>query len=126
MEFKGKLPHKMIKTGMNWKQHFDDNLDFKFIDSDKATRKKVVKIVTDCGAKKSIIDQVLQRVGPEKQKSDVKEDQQYVRKAKQFADLVSAMTTLDPEKRATADDLLKQSFVVEAWDGAPQKKAPQG
>merc|ERR1712187_997751 len=50
MEVKGKIPHKMIKSGTCttmgrgleplWKQHFDDNLDFKYYDTDKVTRKK--------------------------------------------------------------------------------------
>eukprot|EP00929_Paragymnodinium_shiwhaense_P050657 TRINITY_DN25508_c0_g1_i1.p1 TRINITY_DN25508_c0_g1~~TRINITY_DN25508_c0_g1_i1.p1 ORF type:complete len:631 (+),score=200.52 TRINITY_DN25508_c0_g1_i1:72-1964(+) len=124
MEVKGKLPHKMIKTGMCWKQHFDDNLDFKYIDSDKVTRKKILKTITDCSAKKNIAEMVLQRVGPEKQKSENKDDQLYVKKAKQFADLIEKMTTLDPERRATPEDLLKHAFINEPWP-APAA-APNG
>merc|ERR1712125_192242 len=115
----------MIKTGMCWKQHFDDNLDFKYIDDNKMTRKKVVRTVTDCSAKKSIQEMVMTRVGLDKAKSDNKDDQLYVKKAKQFADLINQMTTLDPERRGTPEDLLKHPCVTEAWPAATPA-APNG
>lgn len=34
MDLKGKIPKNVIKKGAVWKNHFDDNLDFKFIDKD--------------------------------------------------------------------------------------------
>eukprot|EP00416_Gambierdiscus_australes_P037538 CAMPEP_0171106756 /NCGR_PEP_ID=MMETSP0766_2-20121228/65450_1 /TAXON_ID=439317 /ORGANISM="Gambierdiscus australes, Strain CAWD 149" /LENGTH=628 /DNA_ID=CAMNT_0011567929 /DNA_START=136 /DNA_END=2022 /DNA_ORIENTATION=+ len=120
MELKGKFPHKMIKSGMNWRQHFDDNLDFKFVDKHPVTRKKITRTITDCSAKRSMLDLIMQRVGQEKQKSDNKEDQMYVKKAKQFADLLTQMTALDPDKRATPEDLLQHPFVNE---GMPASKA---
>merc|ERR1712238_501334 len=106
MELKGKIPHKMIKSGSSWKQHFDENLDFKYLDSDKVTRKKKLRIITDCSAKRSMLDVMLARVGVEKQKSQDPEDMMYVKKAKQFADLLGQMTSFDPEKRASPQDLL--------------------
>jgi len=127
MEWKGKPPHKMIKSGTTWKQHFDENLDFKYLDYDAVTRKKKTRIVSDCSAKKSILDAVMQRVGTEKQKSEDREDQVYVKKAKQFADLINQMTMLDPEKRPSPTDLLKHPFVAEAWPaakGTPASKGP--
>jgi len=124
MEVKGKLPHKIIKTGMCWKQHFDENLDFKFFDQDKVTRKKVTRIITDCAAKpgKGVLDQVLVRVGPEKQKSEIKDDQIYTKKAKQFGDIMNLMTTLDPDRRATPVDMLQHPFVTEVWPAAASTK----
>jgi serine/threonine-protein kinase PRP4 len=121
MEWKGKLPHKMIKSGTTWKQHFDENLDFKFIDYDAVTRKRKTRILTDLSAKKSIFDSILSRVGTEKQKSTDHEDQIYVKKAKHFADLINQMTMLDPEKRPSPGELLKHPFVAEAWP-APKGK----
>merc|ERR1719453_712638 len=56
MEWKGKIPHKMIKSGTTWKQHFNEELDFKYLDSDPVTRKRKTRIITDCSAKKSILD----------------------------------------------------------------------
>merc|ERR1719316_2511910 len=104
----------MIKSGMFWKQHFDDNLDFKFFDTDKATRKKVTRVITDLTAKKGLEEMVMQRVGPEKRKSQDPEDQLYVKKAKQFADLIGQMIALDPERRITAQDALSHPFITEA------------
>jgi len=118
MEVKGKFPHKMIKNGSTWKQHFDENLDFKFLDTDKVTRKKVLRTITDLSQKRSIQDSVLARVGPEKQRSDEREDQLYVKKARQFADLMNQMTALDPEKRVSAQDGLNHPFIVEAGVGS--------
>mmetsp|Transcript_124193 Transcript_124193/g.215282 ORF Transcript_124193/g.215282 Transcript_124193/m.215282 type:complete len:589 (+) Transcript_124193:137-1903(+) len=117
MDFKGKLPVRLIKSGspVIWKQHFDENLDFKYVDFDKLTRKTKVRTITDCSAKKSIVDMIMQRVGPEKQRSEVRDDQLYVKKAKQFADLLGQMTMLDPEKRASPQDLLQHTFLTENW-----------
>lgn len=123
MEYKGKIPHKIIKSGEFWKKHFDDNLDFKYFDTNKATRKKITRVVTDCNQKKQIIDQMLTRVGPEKQKSADYGDQLYVKKAKQFADLVEKMTALDPERRITPHDALQHPFVVEAFQPPGAKDA---
>jgi len=120
MEIKGKLPGKLIKSGMNWKQHFDDRLDFKFVNYDKVTRKRRTQIISDCSAKRSLSDIVLQRVG-DKQKSEDREDQAYVRKAKEFADLMSQMTSYDPEKRATTEDLLQHPFVASGFGGPGSK-----
>jgi len=69
MDYKGKLPKGLVKNGLTWKQHFDENMDFKYLDTDKVTRKKVMRTITDCSAKKSILDTVLARIGSEKQKS---------------------------------------------------------
>merc|ERR1711879_183055 len=107
-----------IKSGMTWKQHFDQNLDFQFVDSDKVTRKKKIRVITDCSAKRSVQEIVLQRVGPEKQKSSDPEDQLYVKKAKQFADLINQMTALDPDKRVAPQDALQHPFVAEAGPGS--------
>lgn len=121
MEIKGKLPHKMIRSGQPsiWKQHFDENLDFKYQDVNKATRKNVTRIITDLSQKTHIVDLIMQRVGSEKQKSAAPEDIAYVKKAKQFADLISQMTTLDPDKRVTALEALQHPFVN---DGRPNSR----
>jgi len=126
MEIKGKLPHKMIKSGQLWKQHFDDNLDFKYQDTNKATRKKVMRTITDLSQKRSILDMVMQRIGPEKQRSAESEDQLYVKKAKQFADLVGQMTHLDPEKRVCPMDALQHPFLTEAGPGSKPKDNTKG
>jgi len=123
MEVKGKLPHKLIKSGSTWKNHFDENLDFKYVDKNAATRKTTTRVLTDLSQKRQMVDQILQRVGIEKQKSSGIEDQIYVKKAKQFADLMEKMTTMDPERRITPHDALQHPFVAEAWMTPKEAKA---
>lgn len=121
MDLRGKLPHKMIKSGMLWKQHFDENLDFQHQDTDKATRKKKTRTITDCSAKKSMQEHITQRVGPEKAKSTEPDDVLYIKKTKQFADLLNQMCTLDPDKRPLPNELLNHPFIAEAGPGSKTK-----
>jgi len=118
MEVKGKFPHKVIKSGQLWKQHFDDNFDFKYQDTNKATRKKVTRVITDLSQKRQLVDMVLSRVGAEKQRSSDSEDQMYVKKAKQFADFLEKMTVLDPERRAAPQDALQHPLLTEPGLGS--------
>merc|ERR1712057_69100 len=43
MDFKGKIPGKVIKKGtpLVWKNHFTDNLDFKFLEPSTLTSEKI-------------------------------------------------------------------------------------
>merc|ERR1719356_75899 len=81
-----------------------------------------MRVITDLSAKrdKSIVETIMQRVGPEKQRSTDPEDQFYVKKAKQFADLLQQMTNLDPDKRVSASDGLNHPFLAEAGPGSKQ------
>jgi len=110
MDLKGKIPGKVIKKGMVWKNHFTDNLDFLFVDVDKNTKEEVTRTLTDLSAKRSIKDLLMERVGPEKPKSTAAEDQQYVARAVQFADLLELMLFLDPDKRIIPGDALQHQF----------------
>jgi len=126
MEVKGKLPNKLIKSGTVWKNHFDDNMDFKFFDVNKATRKKITRTITDLSAKRSVVEMVLNRVGPDKQKSTEADDQLYMKKAKQFADIIDKMTAMDPDRRTSANDGLSHAFLAEAGPGSkPAEKAAE-
>merc|ERR1719460_1799889 len=125
MEVKGKFSNKMIKRGESsiTKHHFNANMDFKFVDVDKGTRKKVVRVITDGfqSNRRTFDDMIMARVGMEKRKSQEPDDVLYCKKAKQFADLLDKLTTLDPEKRTSADDGLAHSFITEAGPGRPKQ-----
>merc|ERR1740138_539209 len=75
MELKGKIPGKVIKKGAVWKNHFTDELDFKWQDVDANSGQEVLRTVTDLNAKKTLKDLLLERVDPEKRKSTTGEDQ---------------------------------------------------
>lgn len=118
MEFKGKIPSKVIKKGIPlvWKNHFTDILDFKFQEESKTAenadgeKEIVTRTITDLAAKRSIKELLMDRVGPEKQQSEKHEDKDYVRRAGQFAELLELMLALDPEKRINPSDALHHAF----------------
>lgn len=128
MDYKGKIPAKVIKKGSNqwlstWKNHFTDELDFKqqeavgraLIENPndpdaEPPPEMTVKIITDLSAKKSLKDVCMNRVGPERVQSAQFADKEYVTRATQFADLLENMFGLDPEKRISPSDALAHAF----------------
>jgi len=122
MELKGKIPARVIKKGMLWKTHFDDNLDFKYQDVDKYTKQETVRTITDLTAKKDMFEMLMERVGPEKKASQDREDLKTVTRVKQFADLLNQMLTIDPEKRITANDALSHPFLEDRLGGGGASK----
>jgi len=121
MELRGKVPGKVIKKGFVWKTHFTDELDFKHQTEDPGSGQPVVKTVTDFTSKGSLKDMILDRVGKEKQQSDQKEDQLYVKRAVQFADLLEQLLALDPDKRVLPEDALRQHPFLQDKIGAAPK-----
>lgn len=111
MEVKGKIPKNVIKKGMLWKTHFDENLDFKYEDVDKYTKKEMTRTITDLRVTRDLFDLLVERVGREKLTSEAKEDTQTIKRIKQFADLLHQMLAIDPEKRITANDALSHPFL---------------
>mmetsp|Transcript_118165 Transcript_118165/g.329532 ORF Transcript_118165/g.329532 Transcript_118165/m.329532 type:complete len:609 (-) Transcript_118165:767-2593(-) len=107
MDLKGKVPGKVIKKGAVWQQHFDENLEFKYEDTDKMTGEKVMRILTDLNAKRDLKDHILEHVGSAKRQSQEPEDQRYTKKSLHFADLLDKMLALDPDKRLSAEDALR-------------------
>merc|ERR1712085_1103 len=123
MELRGKVPGKVIKKGFVWKTHFTDELDFKHQVEDPGSGQQVVKIVTDFTSKGSIKDSLLERVGKEKQQSEEKEDQLYVKRTLQFAESLEQMLALDPDKRLLPEAALKDRFLSDnIGKGGPAKE----
>jgi len=117
MEVNGKLPTKVIKKGMLWKDHFDEDLDFKQTDVDKYTKESVTRKITDTRPKKDVFEMMLLRVGPEKAKSQEQADLQAVKRVKQFSDLVRKMIANDQTSRVTANDALSHPFLEDRLGG---------
>lgn len=125
MELRGKVPGKVIKKGAVWKNHFNDELDFKHEVDDPGSGQKVIKTITDFSNKISIKDLVLERVGKEKQQSAEKEDQLYVKRAVQFADLLEQMLALDPDKRIRPEDGMVHPFLLDGFSKAAHAQAQE-
>merc|ERR1719277_2198024 len=118
MELKGKIPVRVIKKGAVWKNHFtEEGLDFKHeVDASTVAQgakegEKVIRTITNLTSTRSLKDLILERVGPEKRQSTAYEDQQYVKRALQFADLLEQMLALDPDKRIRPEDALNHPFL---------------
>merc|ERR1711972_207210 len=118
IELRGRIPSKVIRKGAVWKNHFTDELDFKHEVDDPGSGQKVVKIITDFSTKITLKDLIMERVGPEKQKSQEKEDQIYVKRAAQFADLLEHMLALDPDKRTRPDEGQAHGFLMDGFGKA--------
>merc|ERR1711879_623648 len=87
-----------------WKKHFTEQLDFKHVVLDPATKEETTKTITNMKTKTNIKDLIMDRVGPLK-------DQQTMKKAGRFADLLDQMLALDPERRQRSEVPL----VILAW-----------
>eukprot|EP00928_Gymnodinium_smaydae_P073408 TRINITY_DN56615_c0_g1_i1.p1 TRINITY_DN56615_c0_g1~~TRINITY_DN56615_c0_g1_i1.p1 ORF type:complete len:465 (-),score=82.56 TRINITY_DN56615_c0_g1_i1:16-1374(-) len=122
MELRGKVTRSMVKRAAvyvdfkgnkmaEWKKHFTDELDFKHVVLDPHTKQETTKIITNLKVKRSIKDLVMERVGTAKRQSTALQDQQNVKKAVQFADLLELMLPLDPEKRLRLEDALGHEFL---------------
>jgi serine/threonine-protein kinase PRP4 len=128
MEVKGKFSTKLIKGGRAevWQPHFTPDLDFKWDDVDKATGETRVRVVSDCSAKKNL-EQLLIAKAKTGSNSDP-EHGYYMKKVRQFGDMLSKCLALDPNNRLSPDDALAHPFIKEPFelknvkkDAAPDK-----
>ncbi|VWU50008.1 serine/threonine protein kinase, putative [Hepatocystis sp. ex Piliocolobus tephrosceles] len=112
MEYKGKFSHKMIKGGQFYSQHFNENLDFIYIDKDHYTKKEVVRIISDLRPTKNITCDLLEHQywlkGNSPKMLFLK------KKIKQLGDLLEKCLILDPSKRYTPDQALQHPYLRES------------
>ncbi|EDO06808.2 Protein kinase domain family protein [Babesia bovis T2Bo] len=109
MEYKGKVPNRVIRAGQLSSQHFDDNLDFIYVSRDSFSHKDSVKLVSDLRAKRSITDVLLERQPWIKGTSPKKDAM--VRRMRQLGDLLERCLAIDPAKRLSADEALQHPFI---------------
>ncbi|CRG96197.1 serine/threonine protein kinase, putative [Plasmodium gallinaceum] len=112
MEYKGKFSHKMIKGGQFYSQHFNENLDFIYVDRDSYTKKEIVRVISDLRPTKNITCDLLEHQYWLKGNSP--KMQFLKKKIKQLGDLLEKCLMLDPSKRYTPDQALQHAYLRES------------
>ncbi|XP_077480523.1 pre-mRNA processing factor 4Bb [Stigmatopora argus] len=104
MDVKGKMPNKMIRKGLFKDQHFDQNLNFLYIEVDKVTEREKVTVMSTINPTKDLLGDMIggQRL-PEEQR----------KKVMQLKDLLDATLMLDPAKRISINQALQHAFIQE-------------
>ncbi|KAB5533086.1 hypothetical protein PHYPO_G00127690 [Pangasianodon hypophthalmus] len=102
MDLKGKMPNKMIRKGLFKDQHFDQNLNFLYIEVDKVTEREKVTMMSTINPTKDLLADLVggQRL-PEEQR----------KKVMQLKDLLDGILMLDPAKRISINQALQHSFI---------------
>ncbi|XP_076617630.1 pre-mRNA processing factor 4Bb [Chaetodon auriga] len=104
MDLKGKMPNKMIRKGLFKDQHFDQNLNFLYIEVDKVTEREKVTVMSTINPTKDLLADM---IGGQR----LPEDQR--KKVMQLKDLLDATLMLDPAKRISINQALQHPFIQE-------------
>ncbi|XP_037550425.1 pre-mRNA processing factor 4Bb [Nematolebias whitei] len=104
MDLKGKMPNKMIRKGLFKDQHFDQNLNFLYIEVDKVTEREKVTVMSTINPTKDLLAEL---IGGQR----LPEDQR--KKVMQLKDLLEGTLMLDPAKRVSINQALQHPFIQE-------------
>uniref|UniRef100_A0A1A8JRU6 Serine/threonine-protein kinase PRP4 homolog n=1 Tax=Nothobranchius kuhntae TaxID=321403 RepID=A0A1A8JRU6_NOTKU len=104
MDLKGKMPNKMIRKGLFKDQHFDQNLNFLYIEVDKVTEREKVTVMSTINPTKDLLSEL---IGGQR----LPEDQR--KKVMQLKDLLEGTLMLDPAKRISINQALQHPFIQE-------------
>nr|XP_057915537.1 pre-mRNA processing factor 4Bb isoform X2 [Doryrhamphus excisus] len=104
MDVKGKMPNKMIRKGLFKDQHFDQNLNFLYIEVDKVTEREKVTVMSTINPTKDLLSDM---IGGQR----LPEDQR--KKVMQLKDLLDGTLMLDPAKRISINQALQHPFIQE-------------
>uniref|UniRef100_A0A2C9JVU0 Serine/threonine-protein kinase PRP4 homolog n=1 Tax=Biomphalaria glabrata TaxID=6526 RepID=A0A2C9JVU0_BIOGL len=104
MDYKGRIPNKMIRKGMFKDQHFDSSYNFKHHEMDKITQREKVTVMSSINATKDMLAEMVPY-------NRLPEDQ--LRKVTQLKDLLDKLLTLDPSKRIPINQALSHPFITE-------------
>jgi len=107
MECRGKFPHKLLRKGSLTYEYFDDLLNFRAQEQDKATGRIVTKMID---IKARPVRDLKSRLIPK----DKKMNEQDRKELESFVDLLDKCLDLRPDKRITPADALKHSFITRA------------
>ncbi|KAJ0183956.1 hypothetical protein K1T71_000379 [Dendrolimus kikuchii] len=105
MDFKGKIPNKLIKKGVFKEQHFDSNFNFLHQELDRVTEREKIIIISSIIPTRDLQSELAprhHRLPPAEAK-----------KITQLKDLLEKMLMLDPSKRAPVNQCLAHPFIQE-------------
>ncbi|UKJ87805.2 serine/threonine protein kinase [Theileria orientalis] len=122
MEYKGKIPSKLIRSGQLSSQHFDENFDFIYATDDKFSKTQVTRVIQDLRQTKNITESILERHPLLNSSSMLRNDgtvnketlakkEQMVRKVRQLGEFLEKCLVIDPSKRFTPDEALMHPFI---------------
>jgi len=103
MEYRGKIPKKMLRKAQFRELHFDQDFNFIQKDTDVVSRRPTTKIVTILHATKDLVS----LLAPNGMADNDKE----TRKILQLKDLLEKCLMLDPTKRITPEQALFHPFL---------------
>lgn len=104
MDYKGRIPNKMIRKGMFKDQHFDSSYNFRHHEMDKITQREKVTVMSSINATKDMLAEMVPY-------NRLPEDQ--LRKVTQLKDLLDKLLALDPSKRIPINQALAHPFITE-------------
>ncbi|XP_028825397.1 pre-mRNA processing factor 4Bb [Denticeps clupeoides] len=104
MDLKGKMPNKMIRKGLFKDQHFDQNLNFLYIEVDKVTEREKVTVMSTINPTKDLLSDL---IGGQR----LPEDQR--KKVILLKELLDGTLMLDPAKRISINQALQHPFIQE-------------
>eukprot|EP00923_Selenidium_pygospionis_P061105 GHVN01107300.1.p1 GENE.GHVN01107300.1~~GHVN01107300.1.p1 ORF type:complete len:873 (-),score=145.85 GHVN01107300.1:137-2755(-) len=110
MDAKGKMPHKLIRSGAFRDKHFDESLDFMWRCKDTYTGRDITKRILQFEGR-NIGDILAGKCQWQTAKAA-----QYRKKMKQFGEFLGKCLVLDPSKRMTPDQALCHPWLAEHVD----------
>lgn len=104
MDYKGKIPNKMIRKGALRDQHFDENCNFLYHEVDKITQRGKITVMGSINPNKEVVESLL---------GYKKLNEEHKRKVMQLKDLLDKCLMLDPAKRISLNQALTHPFITE-------------
>lgn len=104
MDYKGKIPNKMIRKGALRDQHFDENCNFLYHEVDKITQRGKITVMGAINPNKEVVESLL---------GYKKLNEEHKRKVMQLKDLLDKCLMLDPAKRISLNQALSHPFITE-------------
>ncbi|GAA5843523.1 hypothetical protein JCM11251_001645 [Rhodosporidiobolus azoricus] len=101
METKGKFNHKLIRKARFHDQHFDENMNFLFVDKNDSVTPRAIASNPPSALRSRLMPSGLTRT--------MKDDD--IRMLASFVDLLDKMLSLEPARRPTPKELLNHPFI---------------